>query len=229
MKFLLNLLFPKFCIGCNAIGSYICDRCFSKLEFLNKQQCSYCLLPSTNGAVHKACLTNMGLHGSVSLLSYSGLTKVFIKDIKYRRIYSVLDDFFEKLPPNIYERCVESLISFKIEYIQPIPLHPMRQRLRGFNQSAHIANHISNMIDKPIINVLSRIRNTSAQAQIPSRADRLQNIKGAFEYSGGPFANNSTILLVDDLFTSGSTVKEAARELIAHGVNKVYSCTLAHG
>ncbi len=229
MDFLLNLLFPKFCIGCNTIGYYVCPRCFKKFEFIRTQKCPYCLIENSAGKTHDQCLERGGIDGEYSILVYSGLTKIFIKDIKYRRIYSVLSDFFQLLPNNVTQKIIEAVKIYKIDYIQPIPLHPLRQKVRGFNQSEHIAKRLSFVVNIPIINILSRTINTFPQAQIEKKEDRKKNIQGAFQYTGDDFYANKNILLIDDLFTSGNTSKEAAIVLKRKGIGKVFVLTLAHG
>lgn len=229
MDFLLNLLFPKFCIGCNKIGYYICPHCFEKFEFIKTQKCPYCLIESNHGKTHDRCRKEGGIDGEYSILAYSGITKIFIKDIKYRRIYSVLSDFFKLIPNNVMQNIVKAVEIYKIDYIQPIPLHPLREKARGFNQAEHIARRLADIINIPIISTLSRRINTFPQAKIAKKEDRRKNIQGAFQYSGDAIYQNKNILLIDDLFTSGNTSKEAALVLKRKGVEKVFVLTLAHG
>lgn len=229
MQFLLNLLFPKFCIGCNLVGSYICADCFLTFNFLKQQHCPYCLQEVAYGKTHSRCLREGGLDGAYSILIYKGITKVFIKNIKYRRMYAVLDDFFKKLPAAEKFSIIDTISNYKIDYIQSIPLHPMRKKLRGFNQSDLIAQQICRLVNIPIINILTRTINTSPQAQISKRLDRVKNMNGAFECFKSDLYVGKNILLVDDLFTTGSTTKEAANELKKQGIATVFSFTLAHG
>ncbi|CAN5207183.1 hypothetical protein BH09PAT1_BH09PAT1_2500 [soil metagenome] len=229
MQFLLNLLFPKFCIGCNSIGSYICSRCFQQFQFFGQQICPYCFLPEKDGLTHELCISEEALDGSYSLLVYRGLTKKFIKNIKYKRVYAVLDDFFKNLPEQEVSNLITALDKYNIDYIQPVPLHSMRKKIRGFNQSEYIALHLSKLLDTPIINAVLRIKNTSPQAQISKREERIFNINRAFQYIKNDKYKNKNVLLVDDLFTTGSTTKELARELKNQGIGHVFSFTLAHG
>ena len=229
MKFLLNLLFPKFCIGCNRIGSYICADCFGTFKYLSPQRCPYCFSPSDNGFTHIHCMSTDGIDGGYSVLNYSGIAKIVIKDIKYRRIYSVLEDFFAGLPKEKMKEITTTIRSYNIDYIQPVPLHRERKKLRGFNQSEKIAQQITHHTNIPLVNIVQRTVNTSPQAQITNKEMRNKNIKGAFTYCGEDFYKGKNILLIDDLYTTGSTSKEIAKELKRNGIANVFCFSLAHG
>lgn len=228
MKFLLNLLFPKFCIGCKKVGRTICPACFQKIVFIQKQVCPYCRRLSLYGYTHEDCIVDNGIEGAISLLEYTGISKKIIRDIKYNRVFSEIEDFFLLIPNNIMEKIVGNLKKYNIDYIQPIPLHEQRQKIRGFNQSYKIAQYIEVYIQSPIIDILKREKNTSAQAQIKKKAEREYNIQNAFRCIDNSKFQGKNILLVDDLFTTGSTSKEAAKELKRNNIGKVFVLTLAH-
>ena len=230
MQFLLNLLFPKFCIGCNKLGVYVCQDCSMKFDFLKQQYCPHCFFPSEAGATHQKCKENSFLDGAYSLLAYKGVVQTLIKDIKYKRIYSVLEDFFNILPEKVEQTLIKTIHSYQIDAIQPIPLHPNRQKIRGFNQSEEIAKYLAAKTSIPIVRLLHRKHNTSPQAQISKRTDRMYNVQDAFVYSDCILnKENNNLLLVDDLFTTGSTSQEAAKVLKQHSIKRVYAFTLAHG
>ena len=229
MKFLLNIFFPKFCIGCKKIGRSICSSCYQEMVFIQKQMCPYCKKVSMYGYTHEACKAEKGIEGAMSLLEYQGITKKFIKDIKYQRIFSELEDFFLLLPSCKKEEVIKNISLYQIDYILPIPLHKQKQKIRGFNQAEKIAEYIAKYIKVPVIDILDRQKNTSPQAQIKKKQDREVNIKNAFKYKGKSEHIGKNILLIDDLFTTGSTTKEATKELKEKGIKDVFVFTLAHG
>jgi ComF family protein len=126
------------------------------------------------------------------------------------------------------EHAEARLRNLGIEIVIPVPLHWWRHWLRGYNQSEALANALACKLRLPCRpNWLRRIRNTPQQTrQTPS--GRLENIKGAFRTSAGAALKGKTILLVDDVLTTGSTCSEAARVLRMAGAARVVVAVLAH-
>jgi len=112
-------------------------------------------------------------------------------------------------------------IDFAYDLIVPVPLHPKRLRWRGFNQAELLAREID---DQKVINVLIKTKNTKPQMELLGK-QRKENIKDTFQC----FVNleNKTILLIDDVETTGSTLKEGKRVLLGAGASQVYYLTLA--
>jgi len=111
----------------------------------------------------------------------------------------------------------------------PIPLHPMRARKRGYNQSLLLANGLAKRFDLTVADCLSRVKNTVPQVGL-SQKERQENIKDAFALkSGVNMQDVAQVFLIDDVVTSGATLKEAAKLLKKVGVGKVWGVTLAHG
>ena len=117
--------------------------------------------------------------------------------------------------------------------ILSIPLHPRRRRERGFNQSELIAAAIAQKFPLPLLpqTVLVRTRYTEPQAKVRGREARLNNMEGAFQvsHSMAPLVNGKTILLVDDIATTGNTLNEAARALKKAGASQVWGIVAAKG
>lgn len=114
------------------------------------------------------------------------------------------------------------------ELILPVPLHPARQRSRGFNQSALLAKGMSVRCGIPMAeNLLLRVKNTHSQAEL-ERKTRLTNLNGAFVCPDPDSIRSRSILLVDDVITTGSTMAECARTLKAAGASRVYGLALCY-
>jgi len=116
--------------------------------------------------------------------------------------------------------------------VVPIPLHPRRLRWRGFNQSALLAGHIAaNLLPQNPLpfdeNMLVRKRYTPPQMEISNYQNRKQNIAGAFSLAGRKDVRNKTVLLIDDVATTGSTIFECARVLKAAGAREVFAAVIA--
>ena len=117
-------------------------------------------------------------------------------------------------------------LAWKFDMIIPVPLNPFRQKQRGYNQSYRLALPISLQFQLPIVEkALFRIRNTTSQAEL-SRELRLTNLIDAFEADSRK-VNKKTILLVDDIATTSSTINACSTALLARGADKVYGLTAA--
>lgn len=161
------------------------------------------------------------------------LAKKLIHALKYnwvKEIVETLNVAMEKERSNIRK------ILFDV--IVPVPLHPRRLRERGFNQSALIAEKIAELTGQPIAgDLIKRKTYRRPQMEIKNRAARVKNARGIFEIIEHRVSNNSafvqnrvlhkTVLIVDDVATTGATLKECARVLKNSGASKVLSFTLA--
>jgi len=125
------------------------------------------------------------------------------------------------------EGCEEFLAGCQVDLIIPVPLHPKRLRWRGFNQSLLLARQVSRKYDVPIDPfVLYRSRETPPQTQL-TEDERRKNVRGAFETDPKKSLKKNSVLLVDDVYTSGATVNECSRVLIRAGAREVTVLTLA--
>jgi ComF family protein len=114
----------------------------------------------------------------------------------------------------------------KVDVIIPVPLHRKRLRQRGFNQAELLARVISKYFEKPVVSALERVKNTRAQFDLP-REERFKNIAGAFKVSDPKAVFNRRVLLLDDIYTTGSTIAECARALRIAGARRVEILTLS--
>lgn len=156
------------------------------------------------------------LDGCLSAFDYDCPIKYSIQNLKYGRKTYLADILGDYLP---YDE------TFCAEWIIPVPLHQRRLRKRGFNQSELLARRLSERTGIPIVNdVLIRTFYTEPQANL-SGNERRKNLNRAFSCVKPPEAG--TVLLVDDVITTGSTLSACAAELKRNGVQKVYACTVA--
>jgi ComF family protein len=115
----------------------------------------------------------------------------------------------------------------EIDSIIPVPLHRRRLRWRGFNQSLLLARQISDQTGLWVdADTLKRIRHTTPQTRLPLK-ERAENVRGAFNVSRESYVKDRAILLVDDVFTSGSTILECSRALKSAGASRVMALTAA--
>lgn len=227
--FLADLLFPKFCLGCGFLGAYICSNCQKKLNPIQKDSCLYCGKASLYGLTHPACRRDHGIDGYLSIFYYNNLLKSIIKSIKYRLATAVWKELCLVVEPDLlikikdYKKFINGQF-----YLVPIPLHPKRFRIRGFNQAKIIAQFFNRFLHEPTGEFLLRIKDTPSQAQLQNNKDRYVNMQGAFAVLPN-VVEDKDIVLVDDVVTTGSTLKEAARVLKREGARRVFALTLAKG
>ena len=123
--------------------------------------------------------------------------------------------------------CQEFLKEWHVDLIVPVPLHPKRLRWRGFNQSLLLARQVSRLYEVPVDPfVLCRERETVPQTQL-AEDERRKNVRGAFAITPGKLLKGTSVLLVDDVYTSGATANECSRVLVRAGAREVYVLTLA--
>ena len=229
-KLVLVVFFPKFCLGCGAWGKYLCKNCNERIRPILVPICPYCAKRTNDGYTHPLCGSiEVRLDGLKSLYYFSPPLPSMVSSLKYRFATEMMTELGDLITGDL----VSSIKSFvgKDAILVPIPLHSLRERNRGFNQAEMIANMIAEkcklLVEK---NLLKRIKNTPPQVKTKSREARLANLLGAFAVSRETTRKigKNTIILVDDVWTSGATMKEATRLLKKAGVERVLALTYAH-
>ena len=230
--FIASLLYPKRCVGCKKSGSYICDNCFAKISFLDYQLCGVCQKGSIDGLTHPKCQTPYSIDGIISSIAYKGIVKKLLYQFKYKPFLSELKVplsklFYEGL---IQQEAFSNFIQNNNVLITAVPLHVLRERKRGYNQSELLGIELSKMLSLPYVsNLLIRIKQTRPQFEL-TKEERKKNILGAFSLN--PKFKQKTkgkqIVLVDDITTTGATLRECGKILKQSGVVKVLGVTLAH-
>jgi len=225
---ILNIIFPPVCIGCQKLGSTICLKCLKDFIPTQRDTCLYCFYNSKMGQTHDRCRKKYGLDGVLSIVLYNNIAKKFISQIKYRMAYGYFEKILNKLPVFWFEKLTEFTEGNKDWFLQPIPLYSKKKNLRGFNQADLVASYFAKITKLKQIDILKRTKDAPPQARTHSKKEREENIKGAFAVNKKkPIP--SKIILVDDIYTSASTAKEAAKTLKKAGIKQVYLFTLAHG
>lgn len=209
---LLDFIFPKRCVNCGKIGRYFCDVCREKIRVIaaNDNVCPMCGRPALDGATHPRCRTRYGIDGLTSYFHYGGVIQKAIKVLKYRFVSDLAHEFVSLIPKFPMPQGV----------LVPIPLHGSRLRYRGFNQAEILAHQLNLPVRTDI---LRRTKGTPPQAELEKREDRLKNMTGVFEARHAP----ARVLLFDDVFTTGATMRSAARALKHAGATFVWAVTMA--
>lgn len=206
LNFILDLIFPKFCIGCGKFDTYICENCYETINFypLTIQ------LEAETPALEKIFV----------MAEYEGVIKKLITSLKYKSIKGV---------GQTLARMIYYSTNFpQVENITSVPLHPKKQHQRGFNQAAEIALELSLLTNTPFIELLKRTQHSQAQAKISDKNKRLTRLKNTFALNQ-KINNLKSVLIIDDVTTTGTTLNECALILKQAGVKKVYGLVVAHG
>ncbi len=234
-----DTFFPKFCFSCQKEGAYLCSDCKYLLDILDH---NYCLCEknpirlftnqSTNQKqIYGKCqkCNDKKLSGLYFALSYKNkLTQKLIKNFKYQ-------PFIKDLSKTFADIIVEHLLLTKNNtndvwensVLLPVPIYIKKQKNRGYNQSEELAKELSKIIKVPVVsNVLIKIKETTSQAEL-KKAQRLENLKNAFVIQNYKSIKNKKIFLVDDIYTTGSTMTECANILKKAKVKQVWGITIA--
>lgn len=227
MSALFDILFPTLCLGCGRMGNTFCPSCRKTIHPLTTLKCPVCNHPAIDGVTHIRCRTRFEPDGLISFFPYTKLVRKAVKEIKYQRYYRVASDLIDLIPDEKFEDMRKIIGQKNPLILVPIPLHWRRWWTRGFNQSDIIAKEFSQQMSIPMRNdILKRIVSTIPQVEERDREHRLKNMKGVFAVSMIP-DKNSTVILVDDVATTGATLREASHELKKSGVKNVWGMTLA--
>ncbi len=242
---LFDLIYPKRCVGCGGFGSYICSKCFSYITFIDRGFCSVCQRAAIGGITHPVCKTKYEIDGIFASVAYAGVVKRLIHQFKYRPYVLDLRSFLVEL---FYEGIIQKelfvrLLSGKSVFV-PMPLHFSRQRTRGYNQSQVLLEGFVKKLKKEkfvaedksassivVKDCLERIKKTKPQFGL-SQQERLANMAGAFVLKKNFLENiksTPVVFLVDDIVTTGATLREAAKVLKRAGAGRVYGLAFAHG
>lgn len=203
--------------------------CLSKQKIHFPQVCPECERPAVDGTVHPGCKKKYSLDGLTSLFVYEGAVKEAIKRLKYNFAARVAEILIQA---SISQLEKQKLPKFENLVLVPIPLYPTRKRWRGFNQASILGKLVAKKQGFGFEErLLLRARNTKPQMELKGE-ERMENIKGAFSVSPNilvslPAGNQANILLFDDVWTTGATLREAGRVLKKAGANFVWALTIA--
>lgn len=228
-----GIIYPPNCLLCKekmhslAVNGLICRGCVEKIRPNTPPFCPICgrFMPAGAESACASCNnTRFYFDRAMSACIYEAAAKEIIHRFKYSHKLK-LGGVLSGLMINFIEEY--RLPLSQCDYIIPIPLSPARLREREFNQSRILAQAVSRRFNISLLtDTLVRIRHTKPQADL-HREMRFKNIKGAFGLRGKADIKDKTILLIDDILTTGSTVSEAAHTLKAARAKAVFVLTAA--
>lgn len=229
--FFLDFLFPQRCLSCGKFGQYICDHCLAEIQFIDKDICPVCRKPAIDGKTHPKCQTRYSLDGLTSFFGYQGVIREAIKRIKYRPFaYDISKVLVSLALERINEKDWLAAIIRKNPVLVPIPLHRSRERVRGFNQAQVLGKIFTKRWDLQFVpDLLIRHKKTQPQYGLKG-GERKKNVIDAFNINPNCkllFTNYFNILLFDDVWTTGVTMRVCGNLLKRAGAKSVWGLTIA--
>jgi len=228
----LDLIFPIRCLGCSLFGRYVCRSCLNSIPLRQSFECVGCKRRVPFGRTCILCRHDNAVGELFIVANYKDkLVERIIRYYKYRFIGDLSAPLF--LLVRKYFKTVIARKNFNPfldnPVIMPAPLHWRRLNWRGFNQSALLAKALADYFQLEYADPLIRLRTSSPQADIKERDSRLQNVVGLFACRDKKAIDGRSILLVDDVCTTGATLNECAKTLKAAGAVKVAALVVARG
>src|SRR3989344_5056150 len=208
---ILDILFPKTCLGCGREGTYICKDCAIFLSEVDMIEAG----PRSN---------------IMSVWEYEGLMEKLILKIKYDGCYDIINELidkaFEKITLGLPQ---DTMITF-------VPMWGRKERRRGFNQAELIARAVGEKTGRPVAKLLEKIKDNRSQVGL-SPQERAENVRGAFRVTPddrisdilgmSDIPNIRNVLVVDDVYTTGATMGECIKVLKKAGAKNVWGFTLS--
>lgn len=236
VKYLIDLLYPRRCPICGDIasprGSLACPSCKTKLKLIEEPRCKKCS-KGVEFEEHEYCYDcETKVHRytyGLSLWEYDEIMQKSISAYKYKGRREYADFYIEEF----IKYYSGEIIKIAPDLIVPIPIHRSKQKIRGYNQAEIISTGISKALGIATLpNLLLRDKKTLPQKQLNDK-ERLKNLQKAFSFSNKEQEkfNKSInkVLLVDDIYTTGSTIEACTRILLDNGIKEVFFLSICIG
>ena len=227
---LVNLLFPRRCVVCdnpvNPYGKLICHDCAKTLRYVRGPRCYKCGKPLSDETMEYCDDCKRHEHEYISGMALFEYKTV--ADSIYRFKYRGRREYAKFYGGQLALVFGMKLRALKIQAIVPVPIHKSKMHTRGYNQAKLLADELSKHTKIPVIdNLVIRNKKTVPLKDL-SPAERNNNLRGAFKI-GRNGVKLETIIIIDDIYTTGATVDEISRLLHGAGIANVYFLSLAIG
>lgn len=216
---LADLFYPQRCVGCERRASdVLCRGCFDALPTIGRPVCARCGMPTAfeTFACEECKNVDFGFEGARAALRYEGVGKEIVHSLKYGGYTTLV----ERLAAPLMAAAVDKERRFDL--VVPVPLHRSRLARRGFNQAELLARGVARRLGAPVSAKLEAVRRTRDQVEL-SAGERRANVEGAYSARARV---RGTILLIDDVFTTGATMSSCASTLVRAGADEVHALSL---
>lgn len=230
----MDLVWPRYCAveGCrrrvDRPGRHVCSSCFSSLPYHDRRGCRICgAVPAAdepNDFTCAECLDDPPAYDMCrSAIRHEFAGRQLVLDLKFRRWTWLQDDLVDLLEGAARAKLEVS----EVDVVVPVPLYRWRRLMRRFNQAELLADGLARRIGRLCLpDALSRVRDTGHQSRLGGDARR-RNVKGAFVVRRPSLVRGRTVLLIDDVSTTGATLSECAAALKTAGAGRVWCLTVS--
>lgn len=222
--YFFSLFFPNRCIFCDRLIDPFedyCDECENTVHFISGEICKRCGMEKAD--CNCKSKRSVGYDAVAAPLYYDGDVKSCIRRYKFKDRRNMS----KALAKLMYGTLKERFADIDFDYVTYIPMFPKKERARGFNQSRLLAREISELSGIPFgDNMLIKLYDTDNQHDCTG-LERTGNLIGVFDFSGNYDVKDKTVLLIDDVKTSGATLKECGKMLYLNDANSVICLTAA--
>lgn len=221
----LDLLFPPRCAGCQQSGYLLCPTCLHSMQPLPPPICQYCGLPLTTMTDRCSFCRHhpLQLHGVRCVHLYQGALRNAIRELKYTGQVRLAEPLGLLLAQTFLQHGLHA------DGLIPLPLHTLREGQRGYNQATLLARHCATHLKVPCLdNLVIRARSTRSQVGLNVQ-QRQQNVRAAFALAPGTHPSTlarTTLVIIDDVCTTGATLEACAAPLYAAGAKAVWGLVL---
>lgn len=217
----LDWLYPPKCFGCDIIGTRWCQSCQDQVAEISPPFCPHCGQPNNSIELCRRCSKVAPAYLSLrSVAGFDGTLKTAFHRLKYKGDIGLGESLSRPLVR--YYRTLD----WRVDFVTPIPTSPKRASQRGYNQAALIALPFALAVNIPYRpGALVRVKETASQVGLTA-IERVENLKGAFQAPPGA-VDGKSVLVIDDVTTTGATLDDASRALIEGGADRVYCLTVA--
>lgn len=225
---ILDALYPPRCAACALVGcDGWCDDCADSIPYIAPPVCVRCGTPVDPESFCFSCLVHSLVPEAVRAVAhYNGAIRAAIHRFKYEKRASLAPALARLLNQSWQTPLTEPLHA--ADAVIPVPIHRQRERERGFNQSVLLAREFCRSTGLPLLqNVLERTVYRQPQVGLDA-VERRENVRDAFRVAQPQAIAGKSVLLIDDVWTTGSTLNEAAQALLAAGAKRVFAYTVAH-
>lgn len=228
IKRILKLIYPETCVFCGKVcKTGICNTCVEQITYVEEPCCKRCGKPvryEEQEYCHDCEGHTFAYEQGKSVWLHKGLVKQSIYRFKYhnKRVYASV---YAREMLRLYE---EQIKSWKPQVLIPVPLHWRRRQQRGYNQAMILAREVSKRTGIPFSEKIVRRRRCTSPQKRLNKKQRSRNLQDAFEVTEH-LGKIKSVLIIDDIYTTGSTIDSIARKLKEKGVQKVWFLTISIG
>lgn len=241
LHYVINFIFPKHCVICDKVlpfgnglqSEFLCEDCKDKLLFIEEPSCKKCgaKIYEKDEGLCDNCKNKVKDDSSFfdygfGLLRYNDYVKESIHRIKYNNKKEYIEFYAKMLAKAYYEKFKQ----INADCFVPVPIHKVREKERGYNQSKVLAEYLSKELYRydiyiPVnISLIKRVKETLALNKM-STNERQVELNNAFEVNNGE--NIKKVIIIDDIYTTGTTIETMSKILKEHGVKEIYFACLA--